>query len=173
VSSRRLLAIIGLVLVTVPLQTAVLGRFSILGAKPELLTLLVVSIAMIDGAVSGTLAGFAAGLLLDAQTSLPDGLGALVLAATGAAIGRLRPLLIRPSAWVPAAVVFAATLASLTTYSLMALLLGAPTGSLVRSVMRIVIAAIYTAVLTPLIYPWLAKMLIERPRQVIGSVVRR
>lgn len=170
---RRILVIGVLLLLAVPVQTALLGRFALLGAKPELLILLVVGVAMLDGPVTGAIAGFGAGLLLDAQTSLPDGLGALVLAATGAAIGRLRPLLQRPSAWVPAAAVGAGTVGSLTVYALLALLLGAPTGSPDRAALRILLAGVYGAALTPLIYPGLQRLLIDRPRAVIGSVVVR
>lgn len=172
-SSRKILVIGVLLVLAVPIQTALLGRFALLGAKPELLTLLVVAVAMLDGPVTGALAGFGAGLLLDAQTSLPDGLGALVLAATGATVGRIRPLIQRPSAWLPAGVVGAATFASLIVYAVLALLLGAPTGAPGRTVFRIVFASIYGAALTPLIYPWLQRLLRDRPKTVIGSVVVR
>ena len=170
---RRIAIIFGLLVLAVPIQTALLGRFALLGAKPELLTLLVVAVAMLEGPVTGALAGFAAGLLLDAQTSLPDGLSALVLAATGATVGRIRLLIQRPSAWVPAASVGAATFASMAIYALLALLFGAPTGSALRTVARILLAAAYGAALTPLVYPGLQRLLVQRPRTVIGSVVRR
>jgi rod shape-determining protein MreD len=173
VRPRRILIVGALLFAAVLVQTALLGRFALLGAKPELLTLIVVSVAMLDGPVTGALAGFAAGLLLDAQTSLPDGLSALVLAATGATVGRIRLLIQRPSAWVPAASVGAATLASMSVYAVLALLFGAPTGSALRTIARILLAAVYGAALTPLIYPGLQRLLIERPRTVIGSVVRR
>jgi rod shape-determining protein MreD len=162
-----------LLVAAVPIQTALLGRFALLGAKPELSLLIVVAIAMIDGPVTGALAGFGAGLLLDSQTALPDGLAALVLAATGACVGRFRLLIQRPSAWVPAASVGAATFASLAVYALFAELLGAPTGSPVRTLARIVLAAAYGAALTPLVYPGLQKLLTDRPKGVIGSVVSR
>lgn len=171
--ARKVLVIGALLLVALVVQTAVLGRFALLGAKPELLTLLVVAVAMLDGSVSGAIAGFGAGLLLDAQTSLPDGLAALVLAATGATVGRIRPLLQRPSAWLPAAVVGVATVASLLVYALLALLLGSPTGGLVRTIARIALAGVYGAALTPLIYPGVQRLLLERPKAVIGSVVVR
>lgn len=170
---RRIAIIAALLIVAVPVQTALLGRFALLGAKPELLTLIVVAVAMLEGPVVGALAGFAAGLLLDAQTSLPDGLSALVLAATGAIVGRIRLLIQRPSAWVPAASVAAATFASMAVYAILALLFGAPTGSAMRTIVRILLAATYGAALTPLIYPGIQRLLAERQRHVIGSVVRR
>lgn len=170
---RRVLIIAGLLALLVPVQTGLLGRFALLGAKPELSILLVVVVSMLTGPVTGALTGFAAGLLIDAQTSLPDGLSAMVLAATGAAVGRIRLLIQRPSAWVPAAAVGAATVLSLTVYGLLALLLGAPTGGPIRMGARILLAAVYGAALTPLVYPGLQKLLVERPRTVIGSVVQR
>lgn len=153
-------------------QTAFLGRFAILGAKPELLVLVVVAVAMVEGPVAGLLTGFAAGLLTDSLTDLPDGLSAVVFMLTGYGVGRVRQMFQRPSAWLPAAMVGSATLAALAVEASLSALVGIFAGSPVRTIVRIVLVAVYGMILTPFIFPVIARSL-ERQRPVLGSVVVR
>lgn len=170
--SRALLVALVLV-IAVPIQTAILGRFALLGAKPELLILIVVAMGLLHGSLQAAAAGAFAGLLFDSLTALPDGLGILVLTSAGAAVGRLRPLLQRPSAWIPPLTVGIATIASLSVYALLALMVGSPVGAPLRTASRIFFAGIYGAVLTPFVYPLLQRLVVDRPREVIGSVLVR
>lgn len=169
----RAVIIGALLLLAIPVQTGLLGRFALLGAKPELLTLIVVAVAMLSGPLEGALTGLAAGLILDSLTALPDGLGTLVLALTGLVVGRLRALIQRPSAWVPAVTVGTATVLSLAVYALLSFLFGSPVGVPARTIARIFLAGAYGAILTPFIYPMLQRLLTDRPKEVIGSVLVR
>lgn len=171
-TARRVLVVAAMLSVALAVQTAFLGRFALLGAKPELLLLLVVAVSMADGPVAGALTGFGAGLLIDALTGLPDGLTSIVFTAVGAAVGLARPMLQRPSAWLPSAIVGVATASALAAYALLGLLLEVETGSVARTIARIALAALYGAVVTPLVYP-LATKLLERQHPVLGSVVVR
>ncbi|MFP5224402.1 MAG: rod shape-determining protein MreD [Actinomycetota bacterium] len=169
---RRVGIIAGALFIGLALQTAFLGRFAILGAKPEVLLLIVVAVAMTEGPTVGLVTGFAAGLMTDSLTDLPDGLTAFVFMAAGLAVGTIRPMFQRPSAWLPAAMVGATTALALALAALLGALLGVFAGTFLRTLVRIILAAVYGMVLTPFLYPLLTRAMV-RQRQVLGSVVVR
>lgn len=169
---RRIGVITASLVIGLALQTAFLGRFAILGAKPEMLLLVVVAVAMVEGPTVGALTGFAAGIVTDALTDLPDGLTAIVFMAAGVIVGSVRPMFQRPSAWLPAAMVGASTTLALATEAALGALVGVFAGSFLRTVFRIILVAVYGMILTPFVYPLITRSL-ERQRQVLGSVVVR
>lgn len=74
----------GLVLlVALVLQSTVLHRIEIAGARPDLLIAFVVYIAWMRGPVVGTIAGFAVGLIQDLDASVPLGLNAFAKSLVG------------------------------------------------------------------------------------------
>jgi rod shape-determining protein MreD len=169
---RRVGVIAAALFIGLALQTAFLGRFAIFGAKPEVLLLIVVAVAMTEGPTVGLVTGFAAGLMIDSLTDLPHGLTAFVFMGAGLAVGTVRPMFQRPSAWLPAAMVGATTAAALAVSAMLGALLGVFAGTLLRTSSRILLAAIYGMLLTPFLYPLLTRMMV-RQRQVLGSVVVR
>jgi rod shape-determining protein MreD len=65
VNLRRLGLITLLLIVALALQTSVVSRLDLPGATPDLVLLVVVSLALADGPLTGVVAGFAAGIALD------------------------------------------------------------------------------------------------------------
>ncbi len=69
-------------------QVSVLAAVPVLGAAPDLLLVSVVSIALLRGAIVGSVAGFTAGLLVDVATMDILGVSALLLTVVGFWAGR-------------------------------------------------------------------------------------
>ena len=70
-------------LVALVLQSTVLHRIEIAGARPDLLVAYVVYIAWMRGPVVGTVVGFGVGLIQDLDASVPLGLNALAKSIVG------------------------------------------------------------------------------------------
>jgi rod shape-determining protein MreD len=77
-----------LVFAAVILQISGFGQLRLLGGNADLVPLLVAAVALYAGAISGALAGFSAGLLLDLAIGSDLGASSLVLTAVGYGAGR-------------------------------------------------------------------------------------
>lgn len=86
----RLLVLAALVVVAQLLDAAVLDRFTVAGASPDLLVLVVVAVGLSAGSVHGALVGACAGLLADLTPPAAGllGVNALAYAVAGAVSGR-------------------------------------------------------------------------------------
>jgi len=78
----------GIVFVAVLLQATIFASFDVLGGTPDVLLLALLGIALLRGAITGAVAGFSGGLLLDVVTLDTLGLTALILALAGYWTGR-------------------------------------------------------------------------------------
>ena len=81
-------AIAVLVFVAAVLQATVIVGLDVLGGTPDLLLLTLIGIALLRGAVTGAVAGFCGGLLLDVLTLDTLGVSSLILALAGYWTGR-------------------------------------------------------------------------------------
>jgi rod shape-determining protein MreD len=125
---RRAVFTVLAVLTAVLLQTAVLDRLPFPGGfPPDLVLVLVVTLALAGGPLAGTVIGFGAGLALDIAPPAAGllGLNALVFCAIGYGCGRLRGPMER-SGWLPLAVIAAAAAVGEIMYALAGLTLGDP-----------------------------------------------
>jgi rod shape-determining protein MreD len=77
-----------LVLVAVVLQVSGFAQIRVLGASPDITPLLVAAVALWAGSMSGAIAGFCVGLLIDLATGQNVGSSSLVLSAVGYGVGR-------------------------------------------------------------------------------------
>ena len=145
----------------VVLQTAVLSPLRLPGATPDLVLLVVVALALVQGPTAGLVIGFAGGLLLDTVPPASGALGrwALVLCLVGLLAGRLRDTAER-SVFLPIVIVAGCSVLATIGYSLTGLLLG-DTGVSVSGVLATVPAALfYDVLLSPFVVPgvmWLAR----------------
>ena len=78
----------GIVFVAVLLQATIFASLDVLGGTPDVLLLALLGIALLRGAITGAVAGFSGGLLLDIVTLDTLGVTALVLALAGYWTGR-------------------------------------------------------------------------------------
>jgi rod shape-determining protein MreD len=82
------LKLAGFVLVAAVVQVTVLAGWTIGGGSPDLLLVTVVAVALLRGALTGAIVGFAGGLLADTATLQMLGLTSLLLTIAGYWAGR-------------------------------------------------------------------------------------
>jgi rod shape-determining protein MreD len=150
-----------LVVVAVVLQATVVTRLPLPGAPPDLVLVVVVAVALVEGPRTGMLTGLAAGLLTDLTGNAELGRLALVHLVVGALAGLLRDDA-DSSPLVPVAVTGALAAVAVLLYAGQGLLLddprvtgGAPWRSLASTVP-------YSAVLAPVVFPAVGALL-RRP----------
>jgi len=100
-----------LAFLAVVLDATVAPQMEILGARPDLLVLVVVYGSLVLGPRPATIAGFVMGLVADSEMSEYLGLHALALAVVGYLSGGLWDHLVRGNVFVQCGVLLAATLA--------------------------------------------------------------
>ncbi|WP_052668892.1 rod shape-determining protein MreD [Nitriliruptor alkaliphilus] len=117
---------LGLTLVTAAvLQTALFPALALGGFRPNLLLLVVLGVALRDGALPGMRVGFAAGLLADLLTTqAPVGLATVVLTGLGYTVGVARPYLAPGSFTAPVLLAFVSGLIGTAGFGILAGLLG-------------------------------------------------
>lgn len=141
------------------LQVAVAPHMSIGGIVPNLLLLVVVTLAFVGGSSAGLYGGFAAGLVLDMIGTGPVGAWALVLALTGYLSGMLAANVFAEGWLLPVTVAGLACLLAESVYVLYLLVVGRSTGFFSSLVGQALPGALYDTVLALLAYPWLARFL--------------
>jgi rod shape-determining protein MreD len=105
-------------------NAALAANTTLLGGAPDLVCVVVVSVALLRGPEAGALAGFAAGLGVDALTWQPLGLAALVYCLIGFGAGRVGEQLRDDAPLSPLIVVALATLLARGGLVLLGFLLG-------------------------------------------------
>src|SRR6266571_2612677 len=106
---RRIVALTGVVITAIVLQSTVFGQIKLFGTKPELLYIVTVLLAIIEGPQEGMLFGFFGGMAQDFFLNQPKGVTALTLTLLGYTMGlaastscrRRRSCRRCSSAWAP------------------------------------------------------------------------
>jgi len=155
---RRTLAWIAVVVTALLLQSTIFAQIKLGGAKPELMYLVTVVMAMLEGPSSGAIGGFSAGMAQDFLLNDPKGITALVLTILGYAVGTVRQFITTPSPALPTLLVGAGTAAGVLFYGFVAFLLGTLPGDVLFLLRVAFLSAIYNAILTPLVYPALRRV---------------
>jgi rod shape-determining protein MreD len=155
---RRGLAWTAVIITALLLQSTVFAQMKLGGAKPELMYLVTIVLAMIEGPATGAIAGFSAGMAQDFLLHQPKGITALTLTLLGYVVGMLRHYILSPSPLMPVLLVGAATAAGVMFYGFVAFLLGQLQEGLVFLFRTALLSALYNAVLTPLLYPLLRRV---------------
>jgi rod shape-determining protein MreD len=115
----------GLILfLAVLLQVTVATDMSVLGGRPDLVVIVVVSLALVRGPVAGAAAGFAGGFLLDALGLGAIGTTSLTLTLVGYAVGVRGERLRRRAVFRPLMLVALASLAAALGELVVAVLVG-------------------------------------------------
>jgi rod shape-determining protein MreD len=109
-------AVAGLVFVAAVLQASLFSSLDVFGGTPDVLLIALVGVALLRGAVTGAVAGFAGGLLLDVLTLDTLGVTALLLALAGYWTGRYGETTGRDRAHAP--------IVSIVVVTMLVLLLG-------------------------------------------------
>jgi rod shape-determining protein MreD len=160
---RRTLTLAAVIIAALLLQTTVFADVRLLGARPELMYLVTIVFAMLEGPQSGAVTGFAGGMAQDFLLNTPKGITALTLTLLGYAIGLLRQFIVSPSPLLPVLLVSAGTFVGVVFHGVVSFLLGQLDTSWVYLVRVAALSGAYNAILTPIVYPALRR-LAERSR---------
>ena len=165
---RRTTATAVIMVTAVLLQSTVFSQVRLIGARPELMYLVVIVLAILEGPAQGAVAGFAGGMFQDFFMNQPKGLTALTLILLGYAIGLARQYIVSPSPLLPMMLVLGGTFAAVVFYETVAILLDTLQTDTVLFFRTAGFSALYTALLTPLVYPLLRRVFEgSRPRRVV------
>jgi rod shape-determining protein MreD len=140
------------------LQSTIFSQIKLGGAKPELMYVVTVALALLEGPATGALTGFAAGMAQDFLLHQPKGLTALTLTLLGYVVGMLRQYILSPSPLMPVILVAASTAGGVLFYGFVSFLLGELREGLAFLVRTAALSALYNAVLTPLFFPLLRRV---------------
>lgn len=140
------------------LQVAIAPHLAVAGIVPNVLLLVVLTLAFVEGAGAGLYAGFGAGLTLDLVGSGPVGAWALVLSVTGYAAGLAAANVFAEGWLLPVTVAGLAGLLCESAYAAYLALLGQ--GAIAPLLLaKALPGALYNTILALLVYPWLARFL--------------
>jgi rod shape-determining protein MreD len=160
---RRGLLWTAVVLAALVLQSTVFAQITLLKARPDLMYLLTVLVALLEGPASGAVLGFAGGMAEDFLLNTPKGITALTLTLLGYAVGMVRQYIASPSALVPVLMVGAGTAVGLMFNGLVKFLLGQLDAGWGYQLQIALLTGLYNAILTPLVFP-LVRRLAESSR---------
>lgn len=166
--TRRVLVTIVVIVTALLLQSTLFWELKLLGVRPELMYLITIVIAILEGPNEGAVTGFVAGLAQDFLLNQPKGITALTLTLVGYAAGLARQYIVSPSPLMPTILVGAGTAAGIAFYQVVAFLLGQLQETFTFAVRVTLLTALYGAILTPIVYPLLRRVIEgSRPTRVV------
>ena len=149
------LRLAAIVLVAVLLQVSFLSYLSILGATPDVLPVVIAVLGLLGGAVTGAVAGFATGLLVDSLLLQTLGVSSLVLLSVGYLAGRYREQFEIDSRMAPALLAGGLTLLATAGFVGLQLMLGVEAAVSLLVVREILIKALLGFLMAFPLYPLL------------------
>ena len=155
----RVFAVAAVVILALALQSTLLAQATVLGVIPQVVLVVVVCLAYLDGERVGLVTGFSAGLL---QDLLPFpaiiGLTALVYTLVGYAVGNLRQFAPADSVWTPVLAVALASAVAEFSYAALAIILGEPWVGLGYTARVAGLVVVYNTLLTPFVFPFVRRV---------------
>ncbi len=165
---RRVIAIAAVVVTALLLQSTIFADLRLAGVRPELLYMVTILIAFLEGPNEGAVVGFSAGLAQDFMLNQPKGITALTLTLLGYTIGMLRQFIVSPSPLLPTFLVALGTAAGIAFYEVVSFLLQNFNLPFTFAAKVAVLTAAYNAVLTPIVFPVIRRLAEgSRPRRVV------
>ena len=165
---RRTLALTAVIVTSLLLQSTVFAQVKLLGVRPELLYIVTILMAILEGPSEGAIVGFAGGMAQDFLLDQPKGITALTLTLLGYAVGLARQYIVSPSPLLPTILVAVGTFTGVVFYEVVSFLLGQLNDPWTFSLRVAFLTAVYCAVLTPLVYPVLRRVFEgSRPKRVV------
>lgn len=146
-------------LVAVILQVAIAPYLAVFGVVPNIVFLVVVTLALVEGPVAGCAAGFVGGLMFDLLGSGVVGPYALVLTVVGYVAGLMQANMFAEGWLLPVSVVAVASLATEVSYGIILAIVGAGESFWAGALTVMLPGALYNTILAVLVYPWLARLL--------------
>lgn len=147
--NRRRFAVVryaALLLVALIIQVGALVDVTLWGVNGDLLLVLTLAVALLEGPDTGATWGFAAGIAYDLVLDTPFGLSALTYAAVGYGIGLIGASMSRAAGWWPVTLAAVGTVAAVFIYACVGNLVGVgnPMGTVTKVAL---VEALFSAVL--------------------------
>jgi rod shape-determining protein MreD len=156
----RMVARIALLIVIVTiLEVSFLGRLTILGATPDVMPVLIVTLGLLGGAVLGAVCGFSAGLLIDMLLFQTLGVSSLVLLTVGYLAGRFREQFELTSSLTAPLLAGALTLFAALMFGAIELMLGVDSPVSLLIVREIVVKGLLGFLLAIPVFPLVRRIL--------------
>lgn len=168
---KMLARLVAIVVLGVIVQLSFFSQVALFHVSPDLLPVLVISLGLLGGTMTGAVTGFSVGILLDCLLVAPLGGASLVLLATGYLAGLFRERFEIHSPLVPPLLCMGLTLFAELGFGAVELMLGTNTAVSGQVVRDLLIKSAYAFVLGWPIYLGLRRAL--RPALVEESTVRR
>ncbi len=150
----RMFAVATLLVVALALQSTLLAQATVLGVIPQVVLVVVVCLAYLDGERVGVVTGFFAGLLQDLMPfPAVIGLTALVYTLVAYGVGILRQYAPAESVWTPVLVVALAAAVAEFSYAGLSIILGEPWVGLGYTARVAGLVVLYNTLLTPFVFP--------------------
>lgn len=153
------------------IQLAFFSNLSVLGATPDILPVIAVSLGLLGGGVVGAVCGFALGLLVDSLMLQTLGVSSLVLLTVGYLAGRWRESFELTSALVPPLLTGGLTLVAAFMFAAIQLMLGVESPVSLLVLREILVKGLLAALLAIPLYPLVR--LVLRPALVDETPRRR
>jgi rod shape-determining protein MreD len=159
IKAARVFVSIVALLIGIVLQTSALPLLGLPGPSPQIVLVVVASIALCRGRATGMLIGFAGGLLLDIAPPAdhPMGRFALAYCLAGYAVGAMRGEGQR-SAFLPMVLVGVGVVIGNVSDALLGTVFGYVHLSIGEIVTGVPLAVLYDVVLTPFVFPVVAAL---------------
>ena len=165
---RRTLALTAVIVTSLLLQSTIFAQVKLLGVRPELMYIVTILMAILEGPNEGAIVGFAGGMAQDFLLNQPKGITALTLTLLGYTVGLARQYIVSPSPLLPTILVAVGTFAGMVFFEVVSFLLGELNDPWTFSLKVALLTAIYCGILTPLVYPVLRRVFEgSRPRRVV------
>jgi rod shape-determining protein MreD len=157
--SKRVLIIAGAMLGVLLLQGTVINRFTFLGVRPDLVLVVVGSVALARGWAEGLVWGITGGLLEDILSGSLPGSRALAKGVTGFILGLVEGTVFKENPLLPAVALFAGTLVDEVLFFLAAGTFGQVKWTFVTALRRVMLPnALVTAAFAPFLYRYFAEL---------------
>jgi rod shape-determining protein MreD len=164
---RRIISWTAVVLTALVLQSTIFAQIRLGGSKPELVYLVTVVLAYLEGPSSGAVAGFLGGMAQDFLLNQPKGITALTLTLVGYAVGAVRQFITSPSPLIPVVLVGGATTVGVLFFGLVSFLLNQLEVGFGFLVQQALLSGLYNAILTPILFPVIRRVVeASRPKKV-------
>jgi rod shape-determining protein MreD len=126
VSGRSVVRITLVIFVALMLQSTVLVAVRVAGVHPDIVWLLPITAALLNGPETGALVGFWAGVAFDLVLPTPFGLSALVGCVLGFSVGSLTAAVDERAAWIKPVAALIGSVGADMLFSVLGAVLGQP-----------------------------------------------
>lgn len=150
----RALAIAVVMIASLAVQSTLLPLATLLGVIPQLVFVVVVSFAYLNGERVGIVTGFVGGLLMDLLIpGAPVGVNALLFVLLAYSVARFRRLTAATSVWTPVLVIIVGSAVAEFGYALLQIMFGQPWISLADTAKVAGLVVLYNTLLMPFVFP--------------------